>query len=114
MLLAWGLWRSFPNSSATSSSLEAPEGPGLYEIRRVADGTLVMFGHADSVSGALRGLLPSAASRLRRLFSPNRKVWTSGALEYRTVAVTTPQEARSIAERLEDRRMAFYRRRLAG
>lgn len=114
MLLAWGLWRSFPNSSPLSPSLDAPEGPGLYEIRRVSDGTLVAFGHAGSVIEALRGLMPGAAGGLRRLFSPNRKVWTSGALEYRTVAVATPEEARSIAERLEDRRMAFYRRRLAG
>lgn len=112
MLLAWGLWRSFPTSSPTSPSLDAPAGPGLYEIRRVSDGTLVAYGHAESVRETMKQFLPGAATRLRRLFSPYRKVWNSGALEYRTVAVSTADEARSIADRLEDRRMAFYRRRL--
>jgi hypothetical protein len=114
MLLAWGLWRSFPTASPTSAPLDAPEGPGLYEIRRVADGTLVAFGHAESVAAALRNFLPGAANRLRRLFSPDRKLWSSGGLEYRTVAAASSEQARSIAERLEDRRVAFYRRRLVG
>lgn len=114
MLLAWNSWRAFPDSSPAALPLDAPDGPGLYEVRRVSDGTLVAFGHASSVLKALEGFLPQAANGLRRLFSPNRKIWTSGALEYRTLTVATADEAYSLARRLEDRRVAFYRRRLAG
>lgn len=111
MVSSWGAWRSFPDPQH-GGHLDAPVGPGLYEVRHTDTGALVAFGPAANVAQALAGMLPKEQtcilSILRR--RPHRRPET---LEYRTCIATSVSEARSAAERLRGRREAFWRLRAA-
>lgn len=110
MMLAWDLWRSMPATKA-GAPIEAPSGPGLYEVRRASNGEVVAFGHTDSVAQVLNKMVPSSSGGLLSLFSRASEAMRAD-LEYRTFAAASVEEARTIAARLNERRQAFYRRRM--
>mgnify|MGYP003457602997 CR=1 FL=1 len=112
MVSSWGLFRPFPNQES-GGHIEAPIGPGVYEVRHAETGELIAFGPAASVAQALSQLLPRPASGLRALFARKPLAHRSGDLEYRTCSASSAGEAKSAAERLLGRREAFWRRRLA-
>lgn len=113
MVPPWGVWRSFPDPQS-DRPIEAPVGPGIYEVRHAETGALVAFGHAGNVARVLSDMTPKPSARLFRAFrrSLSHRV---EELEYRTCATASAHAAKSAAEHLRDRRDAYWRRRaLAG
>ena len=48
MITTWGEWKRYP-TAARGDKLEAPIGPGIYEVRVAATGALFAFGAVDNV-----------------------------------------------------------------
>jgi hypothetical protein len=104
----WSSWRCFPHPNY-GGTIEAPMGPGVYEVRRISTGEVVAFGAAPVVAQSL------AALRLH----PNVKSWMSRLrqqqpvddFEYRTCPAATPSAATLVAEDLRGRRRAYLKRR---
>jgi hypothetical protein len=106
----WSNWKRFPDPQA-GESLQAPIGPGLYEVRNAVSGDLVAFDYSGQVASALSQLLPDdSAPFWRRFLQRDPVVHRSRDLEYRTLATTTKEEARLIAFRLIERRHSVFRR----
>ena len=61
MVSSWGLWRPFPHHES-GGHIEAPIGPGVYEVRHADTGELIAFGSATSVAQALSKVVPQAAT----------------------------------------------------
>ena len=105
----WSNWRHFPGPEY-SGAIEAPMGPGVYEVRRISTGEQVAFGAAPNVARSL------AALRLQ----PGLKSWMSlwrqqqaaDHFEYRTCAAANPSIAKSVAEGLRGRRRTYLARRV--
>jgi hypothetical protein len=112
MMSSWADWRPFPNSE-TGGHIDAPIGPGVFEVRHTGTGEQIAFAHSANVAQSLAILLPKPASGLRLLFARRRPALRCEDLEYRTCAATSLEEARTMAERLRGRREAFIRRRAA-
>jgi hypothetical protein len=116
MVGVWTQWRQFPDARQ-SGVVEAPIGPGVYEVRAVSTGRLVAFGHSRTVARDLARLQPNASPLpvwLRR-WTTNVVSHSPDDLEYRTCPADTIGDARSLARGLRGRRDVFVRRRgLAG
>jgi hypothetical protein len=113
MATSWVEWKRFPNPQL-GENVEAPIGPGVYEVRSSLTGELVAFGHASNVAQALAELLPGPSLS----FWPMRLLrsgaaYPVGELEYRTCAARSVEEAKTIASRLSGRREAYMKRRAA-
>jgi hypothetical protein len=102
MVSSWGVWRPFPNPQY-GGHLEAPVGPGVYEVRHADTGALVAFGPSPNVAQSLAGMLPKHTTGLLAAFR-RRARYAPEELEYRTFTATDLAEARSAAERLLGRR----------
>lgn len=103
MISSWSEWKTYPNA-ARGDSIEAPIGPGLYEVRHMSSGAVFAFGAADNVALDLARL----SQRKRGFFRLSRRVEeTMPALEYRTCATSTKVEARAAANHMLGRREAF-------
>jgi hypothetical protein len=106
MIGRWAEWKRFPKAER-GEHVEAPIGPGIYEVREAATGALFSFGAAGSVAQALAGLTARPGSF---------KSWLGFGegpgnlnLEYRTCATSTRAEAKVAAEGMIDRRETFLR-----
>lgn len=111
MVATWSSWQRFPDGQRRES-LQAPIGPGIYEVRHALSGRLVAFGASGQVANALTTLMPERpfsvwSALLGRRRSPHR----SRDLEYRTCATATKREAKTYAGRLNDSRRVVFRRR---
>lgn len=104
MITTWGEWKRYPKA-ALGDKLEAPIGPGIYEIRHAASGALYAFGTADNL-----------AEELARVGTPPRSLasWFVRRdpvhlpdLEYRTCATGTKANAKIAAARMIGRREAY-------
>ena len=108
----WSVWKRFPDAQ-TSAGIEAPNGPGVYEVRHTLTGRVVAFGHAASVANALTELkLNGGVGAFARLFRRPTLVSRVSDLEYRTCAASTRAEARTTAQRLLGLRQNAWRRRI--
>ena len=105
MIGRWTEWKRFPKAER-GEHLEAPIGPGIYEIREAATGGLFTFGAADSVAQAL-----AAVAMPQRSFTSwfRGSVPTTPNLEYRTCATSTKAEAKTAAEGMVNRRETWLR-----
>jgi len=112
MVSSWADWKPFPNPHH-GGHIDAPIGPGVFEVRHTGTGEQVAFAYSSNVAQSLAILLPKPASGLRLLFARKRTNYRSDELEYRTCAATSAEEARAMAERLRGRREAYMRRRTA-
>lgn len=112
MVSSWVNWKPFPNPDR-GGHIEAPIGPGVFEVRHTGTGEQIAFAHSGNVAQSLALLLPKPVSGLRVLFARKRPSYRSEELEYRTCAATTLDEARTMAQRLHGRREAYMRRRVA-
>jgi len=112
MVSSWGLWKPFPNH-ASGGNIEAPVGPGVYEVRHADTGELIAFGSAGSVVRELSKLMPKPATGLRSLFAGKTPAHRSEDLEYRTCSAASAGEAKFAAERLIGRREAYWRKHMA-
>lgn len=112
MVSSWANWKPFPNPDH-GGHIDAPIGPGVFEVRHTGTGEQIAFAHSANVAQSLAILLPKPVSGLRLLFARKRTRYRSDELEYRTCAARSLDEARTMADRLRGRREAYMRRRAA-
>jgi hypothetical protein len=103
-MFAWTNWKPFPDPRS-GAPIEAPIGPGVYEVRRISNGETVAFDHSANVA---RSLLAVAAPA-PRLWLFERPRADASDLEYRTCAASTSMDAKSIAARMAGQRRLYWR-----
>lgn len=111
-MIGWSSWKRFPDAQR-GGLVEAPIGPGLYEVRRELTGELVAFGHAASVAQALASLRPGARARPWRALFGRPSAQAEG-LEYRVFAARSLAAAKGMADGMRRRRHVYWTWRLAG
>ena len=91
MIGRWTEWKRFPKAER-GEHIEAPIGPGIYEVREASTGALFAFGATDSVAQALAAIAipPRSFTSWFRLASGSANT----NLEYRTCATSTKAEAK--------------------
>lgn len=104
MTTGWSDWKHYPRV-ARGETIEAPIGPGIFEVRHAASGALFAFDAADS---SFRRWPNSTPKSLVSWFGKRAPVNLPG-LEYRTLSTTTPANARIAAARMIDRRETYLR-----
>jgi hypothetical protein len=111
MLEIWSCWLPLPDARHCES-LQAPIGPGLYEVRDFDSGELIAFDYTPHVASTLSNIAPDKSAALwRRLTHPK---WISPRhhdIEYRTCATATKIEAKKLASSLRHLRHAEMCRR---
>lgn len=108
----WSSWKRFPDAQS-GGHVEAPIGPGVYEVRHTMTGRVVAFGHAANVANALADLkVDDGANAFSRLFRKQPLVSRVSDLEYRTCAAGSRAEAKTTASRLLGLRQTAWRRRM--
>lgn len=111
MVQTWSSWKRFPDA-ANGGTVEAPIGPGVYEVRHTLTGRVIAFAASGNVAQSLSQLKTNGSvSPLARLFGkrPLRERVTD--LEYRTCAADSRAEARTAAHRLLGLRQTAWQRR---
>jgi hypothetical protein len=110
MIGTWSSWKKFPNAER-GEHVEAPIGPGIYEVRNMSTGDLAAFDAAGNVAHALSALLRKPPARpWAKLFGGDRTGWRGNDLEYRTCAAASMSEAKIMAQALLGRRQVYWRR----
>ena len=109
MIGPWSNWKPFPNA-LQGQHIEAPIGPGVYEVCHTSTQELVAFGHSSNVAQSLSNVLPANGRKWPFFRRAARPRYHSSELEYRTCATGTPAEARVAAEQLIGHRQALWRR----
>jgi hypothetical protein len=113
MIGTWTTWKRFPNAQR-GEAVEAPVGPGIYEVRYISNGDLAAFDTSANLAYALASLLRKPPSRAwKKLFGIEKVSWQGNDLEYRTCAAGSIGEAKLMAQCLLGRREAFLRRSAA-
>ena len=111
MVQTWSTWKRFPDAQS-GDHVEAPIGPGVYEVRHTMTGRVVAFGHSGNVANSLAVLkLNGGAGTFARLFRKQPLVSRVSDLEYRTCAAASRAEAKTAASRLMGLRQTAWRRR---
>jgi hypothetical protein len=112
LVQTWSSWKRFPDVQV-GGHVEAPIGPGVYEVRHTVTGRVVAFGHTGNVANAISDLkLDGGANSFTRLFRREQLVSRVSDLEYRTCAAATRAEAKTTASRLKGLRQSAWRRRV--
>jgi hypothetical protein len=112
MVQGWSSWKRFP-AIESGDNVEAPIGPGVYEVRHSLTGRVIAFGPASNVAQALSELkLNGGAGAFARLFRKAPLVPRVADLEYRTCATASRSEAKTAAQRLLGLRQTAWRRRM--
>jgi hypothetical protein len=112
MLQTWSSWKRFPDVNS-GDHIEAPMGPGVYEVRHTMTGRVMAFGHAGNVAHAISELkVDGGVSPFARLFRREPLVSRVSDLEYRTCAAASRAEAKITAQRLMGLRQTAWRRRM--
>ena len=95
MIGKWSEWRPFPDP-AKGESLTAPFGPGCYELRHGAQS--VCCGKSKNVAYRMSSLLPEPVGAGTRYNKDKPRYGADhlAAVEYRTVATETEQEAAAV------------------
>lgn len=111
MTQAWSTWKRFPNARS-GDSVEAPIGPGVYEVRHAETGELIAFDHAGNVASAIADLRVDNGGGWSRLFRRESLSSQVDELEYRTCAAASRAAAKTTALRLKGLRQTYWRRRM--
>ena len=112
MVQTWSNWKRFPDVGS-GENVEAPIGPGVYEVRHSSTGRVIAFGPAGNVAQALSELkLDGGVSTFAKLFRKQPLVPRVADLEYRTCAAASRAEAKIAAHRLLGLRQTAWRRRM--
>lgn len=104
MISTWSEWKRYPKA-ARGEKLEAPIGPGVFEVRHMSSGALFAFDAADNLALALSSL--SLGPKSFASWFGRRDPAVVPDLEYRTYATSTREDAKVVAERMIGRREAF-------
>jgi hypothetical protein len=112
MVQSWSAWKRFPDAQL-GGVVEAPIGPGVYEVRHTHTGRVVAFGSANNVANAISELkVNGGISAFQRFFGKQPLVSHVHDLEYRTYAAASRAEAKTAASRMQGLRQSAWRRRL--
>lgn len=112
MVQTWSAWKRFPDAQS-GGVVEAPIGPGVYEVRHTMTGRVVAFGSTSNVANAISELkVNGGVSAFARLFGKQPLVSRVNDLEYRTYATSSRAEAKTAARSLQSLRQSAWRRRL--
>src|ERR1044071_9611538 len=112
MVQAWSSWKRFPDAES-GGHVEAPIGPGVYEVRHTQTGRVIAFGPAGNVAQALSELkINGGGGTFARLFGKQPLVSRGSELEDRTCAAASRAEAKTAAQRLLGLRQTAWRRRM--
>ncbi len=112
MMQTWSSWKRFPDVNG-GDHIEAPMGPGVYEVRHTMTGRVMAFGHAGNVAHAISELkVNGGVSPFARFFRRQPLVSRVSDLEYRTCAAASRAEAKTTAQRLMGLRQTAWRRRM--
>lgn len=112
MVQTWSAWKRFPDAYS-GGVVEAPIGPGIYEVRHTMTGRVVAFGSASNVANAISDLkVNGGVSAFARFFGKQPLVSQVNDLEYRTFATASRAEAKTAASRMQGLRQSAWRRRL--
>lgn len=112
MVQTWSGWKRFPDVQG-GDNVEAPMGPGVYEVRHTVTGRVMAFGHSGNVANAISELkFDGGAGAFARLFGKPLLVSRVSDLEYRTCAAASRAEAKTAAQRLMGLRQTAWRRRI--
>jgi hypothetical protein len=104
MIATWSEWKRYPKITR-GESLEAPIGPGIFEVRQVSSGALFAFASADNLAEALSNLAFGSKSLMS--WFGRRDPLALPDLEYRTISTATRAQANIAAERVIGRREAY-------
>ncbi len=101
MISTWSDWKRYPRLGR-GENIEAPIGPGLFEVRYAGSGALHSFEAVDNVAQALAQLPVGSKSWFGR-----RETAQSPDLEYRTCATSSKADAKAAAQRMIGRRETY-------
>jgi hypothetical protein len=104
MISTWSEWKRYPKA-VRGEKLEAPIGPGVFEVRHTSSGALFAFEAVDNIAHALSSI--TSGPRSFASWFGKRDPVMSLDLEYRIFATSTREEAKVAAERMLGRREAF-------
>ncbi len=104
MIASWSDWKRYPKVGR-GETLQAPIGPGIFEVRHVSSGALFAFDASDNLAEALSNLAFGSKSFLS--WFGKRTPLSLPDLEYRTLSTTTAAQAKIAAERVIGRREAY-------
>jgi hypothetical protein len=104
MIPSWTEWKRYPKASR-GENIEAPIGPGIYEVRYSSSGALFSFGAVDNLAQAL-AVLNAGPKSLTSWFG-RREPSALPELDYRTCATVTKADAKTAAERMIGRRETY-------
>lgn len=111
MVRSWSSWKNFPNAQS-GGHIEAPIGPGVYEVRHTTTGQLVAFGHSANVANSISDLkFDKQAGSWTRLFRRSIPSPRESEMEYRTYAAASQAEAKAAVQRLRGLRQNYWRQR---
>jgi hypothetical protein len=109
MIARWTEWKSFPDAFH-GEYIQAPLGPGLYEVCQTETRERVAFGYSHNVAETLTDLLKPGKVEKRAFFWRSRRRYATGELEYRTWAVATIADAKVAVDQILGQRDAVVRR----
>ena len=112
MMQTWSNWKRFPDVKG-GDYIEAPAGPGVYEVRHTLTGRVMAFGHAGNVANTIADLkFDGEVGPLAKFFGRQPLVSRLADLEYRTCAAASRADAKTAAQRLLGLRQNAWRRRM--
>jgi hypothetical protein len=110
MMQTWSGWKRF--SDGRGDAIEAPAGPGVYEVRHTLTGRVMAFGHTGDVAKSIAELTSNGGISLwARLLGRQPLSARLPDLEYRTCAAASCADAKTAAQRLLGLRQSAWRRR---
>ncbi len=107
----WSGWKRF--SDGRGDAIEAPAGPGVYEVRHAMTGRVLAFGYSGEVAKSIVELTSNDGVGLwARLLGRQPLSARLSDLEYRAFAAASRADARTAAQRLLGLRQSAWRRRM--
>jgi hypothetical protein len=104
----WTPWKSFPDDYY-GEYIQAPMGPGLYEVCRASTREPVAFGCTRNVADSLCDILKPRGLR-KWLSFRRRRALETGELEYRTWPTSTLADAQVAIGIIRERHNAVMRK----
>jgi hypothetical protein len=104
----WTGWKSFPDDYH-GEYIQAPMGPGLFEVCRASTREPVAFGCTRNVADSLGDVLKPRGLRKWLSFRGKRS-YDTGGLEYRTWPTATVSDARRVVDMIRERHQAVMRK----
>lgn len=98
----WSAWRRFPDFR-TEGFPEAPDGPGVYELRDRSTGNLILVGESKTLAKRMKSLLPKSHGGRGTRNNAAKREYVAEHLpdvEYRTCGCETKAEARTLERQL--------------